>query len=160
MNISMIGAGYVGLVSAACFSEFGWTVKCVDKDLSKIENLRQGKLPIYEPRLDELLHRNLRMGRIAFSSDLAPCGWRCRPRVPRRRHADAAWRRPCRSELRVSRRSKSWLPISRRFTVICTKSTVPVGTSREIERRLTELRPDADFAVCSNPEFLREGSAI
>ena len=72
MNISMIGAGYVGLVSAACFSEFGWTVTCVDKDPSKIEALRQGGVPIYEPRLDELLHRNLRMGRIAFSSDLAP----------------------------------------------------------------------------------------
>ena len=71
MNISMIGAGYVGLVSAACFSEFGWTVTCVDKDPSKIEGLRQGGVPIYEPRLDELLHRNLRMGRITFASDLA-----------------------------------------------------------------------------------------
>src|SRR6478672_3268547 len=68
----MIGAGYVGLVSAACFSEFGWTVTCVDKDLSKIENLREGQLPIYEPRLDELLRRNLRMGRIDFATDLAP----------------------------------------------------------------------------------------
>ena len=69
VNITMIGAGYVGLVSAACFSEFGWTVTCIDKDPSKIEHLRQGGVPIYEPRLDELLHRNLRMGRIAFSSE-------------------------------------------------------------------------------------------
>jgi UDPglucose 6-dehydrogenase len=155
----MIGAGYVGLVSAACFSEFGWTVTCVDKDPSKIENLREAKLPIYEPRLDELLHRNLRMGCIDFASDLAPSigdsdlvflavG------TPMRRgdgHADLSF---------VFQAVEELAPHLKGFTVIATKSTVPVGTSREIERRLRALRPDADFAICSNLEFLREGSAI
>jgi len=155
----MIGAGYVGLVSAACFSEFGWTVTCVDKDLSKIETLRQGRLPIYEPRLDELLHRNLGMGRIDFATDLArsiggadlvflAVG------TPMRRgdgHADLSF---------VFQAVEELAPHLKGFTVIATKSTVPVGTSREIEGRLKALRPDADFAICSNPEFLREGSAI
>ena len=159
MNISMIGAGYVGLVSAACFSEFGWTVTCVDKDPSKIENLREGKLPIYEPRLDELLHRNLRMGRIDFASDLAPSIGDAdlvflAVGTPMRRgdgHADLSF---------VFQAAEELAPHLKGFTVIATKSTVPVGTSREIERRLRALRPDADFAICSNPEFLREGSAI
>ena len=140
MNISMIGAGYVGLVSAACFSEFGWTVKCVDKDPSKIENLRQGKLPIYEPRLDELLHRNLHMGRIAFSSDLAPSVGDAdlvflAVGTPMRRgdgHADLSF---------VFQAVEELAPHLKGFTVICTKSTVPVGTSREIERRLKALAP-------------------
>ena len=159
MNISMIGAGYVGLVSAACFSEFGWTVTCVDKDPSKIEGLRQGGVPIYEPRLDELLHRNLRMGRITFASDLASSVGDAdlvflAVGTPMRRgdgHADLSF---------VFQAVEELAPHLKGFTVICTKSTVPVGTSREIERRLKALRPDADFAVCSNPEFLREGSAI
>jgi len=159
MNISMIGAGYVGLVSAACFSEFGWTVTCVDKDLSKIENLRQGELPIYEPRLDELLHRNLRMGRIDFATDLAHSVGDAdlvflAVGTPMRRgdgHADLSF---------VFQAVEELAPHLKGFTVIATKSTVPVGTSREIESRLKLLRPDADFAVCSNPEFLREGSAI
>lgn len=155
----MIGAGYVGLVSAACFSEFGWTVTCLDKDPSKIEQLREGRVPIYEPRLDELLQRNLRMGRIGFASDLAQSisdadlvflavG------TPMRRgdgHADLSF---------VFQAVEEIAPHLKGFTVIATKSTVPVGTSREIERRLKGLRPDADFAICSNPEFLREGSAI
>ncbi|MGD0531793.1 MAG: UDP-glucose/GDP-mannose dehydrogenase family protein [Methyloceanibacter sp.] len=159
MNISMIGAGYVGLVSAACFSEFGWTVTCVDKDASKIEQLRKGSVPIYEPRLDELLQRNLRMGRIDFATELAhsigdadlvflAVG------TPMRRgdgHADLSF---------VFQAVEELAPHLNGFTVIATKSTVPVGTSREIERRLKALRPDADFALCSNPEFLREGSAI
>src|SRR6476659_4272980 len=155
----MIGAGYVGLVSATCFSEFGWTVTCIDKDPSKIEHLRQGGVPIYEPRLDELLHRNLRMGRIAFSSDLAPSVGGAdlvflAVGTPMRRgdgHADLSF---------VFQAVEELAPHLKGFTVICTKSTVPVGTSREIERRLKGLRPDADFAVCSNPEFLLEGSAI
>ena len=155
----MIGAGYVGLVSAACFSEFGWTVTCVDKDASKIEQLRKGSVPIYEPRLDELLQRNLRMGRIDFATELAhsigdadlvflAVG------TPMRRgdgHADLSF---------VFQAVEELAPHLNGFTVIATKSTVPVGTSREIERRLKALRPDADFALCSNPEFLREGSAI
>src|SRR6478752_6892621 len=146
----MIGAGYVGLVSAACFSEFGWTVTCVDKDLSKIETLRQGRLPIYEPRLDELLHRNLGMGRIDFATDLVFLA----VGTPMRRgdgHADLSF---------VFQAVEELAPHLKGFTVIATKSTVPVGTSREIEGRLKALRPDADFAICSNPEFLREGSAI
>ena len=155
----MIGAGYVGLVSAACFSEFGWTVTCVDKDPSKIEQLRQGRIPIYEPRLDELLQRNLRMGRIGFANELAnsigdadlvflAVG------TPMRRgdgYADLSF---------VFQAVEDFAPYLKGFTVIATKSTVPVGTSREIEKRLKALRPDADFAICSNPEFLREGSAI
>src|SRR5512147_1268258 len=155
----MIGAGYVGLVSAACFSEFGWTVTCIDKDPSKIESLRQGGVPIYEPRLDELLHRNLRMGRIAFSSDLAPSIGDAdlvflAVGTPMRRgdgHADLSF---------VFQAVEDIAPHLKGFTVITTKSTVQVGTSREIEKRLRALRPDAEFAVCSNPEFLREGSAI
>ena len=155
----MIGAGYVGLVSAACFSEFGWSVSCVDKDPSKIESLRQGGVPIYEPRLEELLQRNLRMGRITFASDLASSIGDAdlvflAVGTPMRRgdgHADLSF---------VFQAVEDLAPHLEGFTVIATKSTVPVGTSREIERRLKKLRPEADFAVCSNPEFLREGSAI
>ena len=155
----MIGAGYVGLVSAACFSEFGWSVTCVDKDPSKIESLRQGGVPIYEPRLEELLQRNLRMGRITFASDLASSIGDAdlvflAVGTPMRRgdgHADLSF---------VFQAVEDLAPYLEGFTVIATKSTVPVGTSREIERRLKKLRPEADFAVCSNPEFLREGSAI
>jgi UDPglucose 6-dehydrogenase len=155
----MIGAGYVGLVSAACFSEFGWNVTCTDKDADKIEQLRRGSVPIYEPRLEELLERNLRNGRISFSTELAPAVGKAdlvflAVGTPMRRgdgHADLSF---------VFKAVEELAPHLDGFTVIATKSTVPVGTSREIERRLKQLRPDADFAVCSNPEFLREGSAI
>jgi UDPglucose 6-dehydrogenase len=159
VNICMIGAGYVGLVSAACFSEFGWNVTCTDKDADKIEQLRRGSVPIYEPRLGELLERNLRNGRISFSTELAPAVGKAdlvflAVGTPMRRgdgHADLSF---------VFKAVEELAPHLDGFTVIATKSTVPVGTSREIERRLKQLRPDADFAVCSNPEFLREGSAI
>jgi len=159
VNISMIGAGYVGLVSAACFSEFGWTVTCVDKDPSKIEQLRRGRVPIYEPRLDELLQRNLGMGRIGFATELSHSIGEAdlvflAVGTPMRRgdgHADLSF---------VFQAAEEIAPHLNGFTVIATKSTVPVGTSREIERRLKALRPDADIAICSNPEFLREGSAI
>jgi UDPglucose 6-dehydrogenase len=155
----MIGAGYVGLVSAACFSEFGWKVACTDKDAERIEQLRGGRVPIYEPRLEELLQRNLRMGRISFSTELVPAVGEAdlvflAVGTPMRRgdgHADLSF---------VFQAVEELAPHLKDFTVIATKSTVPVGTSREIERRLRLLRPDADFAVCSNPEFLREGSAI
>jgi UDPglucose 6-dehydrogenase len=155
----MIGAGYVGLVSAACFSEFGWNVACVDKDAGRIDQLRYGRVPIYEPRLEELLERNLRMGRISFSTELNPSIGEAdlvflAVGTPMRRgdgHADLSF---------VFQAVEELAPHLRGYTVIATKSTVPVGTSREIERRLRLLRPDADFAVCSNPEFLREGSAI
>jgi UDPglucose 6-dehydrogenase len=155
----MIGAGYVGLVSGACFSEFGWTVTCVDKDEGRIDLLRQGRSPIYEPRLDELLQRNLSMGRIGFTLDLAEAVGKAdlvflAVGTPMRRgdgHADLSF---------VFQAVEEVAPYLDGYTVIATKSTVPVGTSREIEKRLKTLRPEADFAVCSNPEFLREGSAI
>ena len=155
----MIGAGYVGLVSAACSSEFGWKVTCTDKDADRIEQLRRGRVPIYEPRLEELLERNLRNGRISFSTEFAPSVGEAdlvflAVGTPMRRgdgHADLSF---------VFKAVEELAPHLNGYTVIATKSTVPVGTSREIEQRLKQLRPDADFAVCSNPEFLREGSAI
>jgi len=159
LNICMIGAGYVGLVSAACFSEFGWTVTCVDKDHARIESLKRGEVPIYEPGLEDLMQRNIAAGRLSFSTDLGPAVASAdliflAVGTPKRRgdgHADLSYIYAAVSEI---------APHLTGFTVITTKSTVPVGTSREIARRLRELRPDADFAVCSNPEFLREGSAI
>jgi UDPglucose 6-dehydrogenase len=155
----MIGAGYVGLVSAACFSEFGWTVSCIDKDRDRVESLKRGEVPIYEPGLEDLLQRNLAAGRLSFSTDIGPAVAAAdlvflAVGTPMRRgdgHADLTYVYAAVSEL-------AWHLNG--FTVITTKSTVPVGTSREIARRLKQLRPDADFAVCSNPEFLREGSAI
>ncbi len=159
MKICMIGAGYVGLVSAVCFSEFGWNVICIDKEQDKIDALRRGVVPIYEPGLDDLLERNIAAKRLSFTLDLAPAVADAdlvflAVGTPMRRgdgHADLSYVYAAVEEL---------APHLRGFTVITTKSTVPVGTSREIERRLRALRPDADFAVCSNPEFLREGSAI
>ncbi len=159
MKICMIGAGYVGLVSAACFSEFGWTVTCIDKDRDKVEALKAGEVPIYEPGLDDLLERNIAAKRLAFATDLkaAVAGVDLvflAVGTPMRRgdgHADLSFVYAAVEEL---------APALTGFTVIATKSTVPVGTSRKIEARLRQLHPDADFAVCSNPEFLREGSAI
>lgn len=155
----MIGAGYVGLVSAACFADFGWEVACVDKDELRVEGLKKGQIPIYEPGLDELIERNVAAGRIYFTTALAEAV----------KGADVVF-------LAVGtpvRRGDGYADLSYVFgaveeiaphlpsgIVITTKSTVPVGTSREIERRLRVLRPDEEFAVCSNPEFLREGSAI
>lgn len=155
----MIGAGYVGLVSAACFSEFGWNVQCIDKDAERVAQLQAGKVPIYEPGLDELLVRNLKNGRISFSTDLGAAVAAAdlvflAVGTPMRRgdgYADLSYIYDAVAEL---------TPHLDGFTVITTKSTVPVGTSREIERRIRALREDADVAVCSNPEFLREGSAI
>jgi UDPglucose 6-dehydrogenase len=155
----MIGAGYVGLVSAACFSEFGWRVECVDQDASKVEQLRKGVVPIYEPGLDDLLSRNQKDGRLRFSTDLKAAVSDAdliflAVGTPMRRgdgFADLSY---------VYKAVEELTPHLTGFTVITTKSTVPVGTSREIERRIKKLREDADIAVCSNPEFLREGSAI
>jgi len=159
MKICMVGAGYVGLVSAACFAEFGWTIDCIDKDTDRLDALRRGEMPIYEARLEDLVRRHVAAGRLRFSSDL--------PRAvasadivllavgtPMRRgdgHADLS---------HVFAAVEELAPHLTGFTVISTKSTVPVGTSREVERRVRQLRPDANVAVCSNPEFLREGSAI
>jgi UDPglucose 6-dehydrogenase len=155
----MIGAGYVGLVSGACFADFGWTVTCVDKDGDRVTKLNKGEIPIYEPGLDELVESNVAGGRLQFSS--------CLPESAQ--GADVVF-------LAVGtplRRGDGYADLSYMFqavddlaphlaasTIIATKSTVPVGTSREIKGRLQELRPDLDVVVCSNPEFLREGSAI
>ena len=159
MKICMIGAGYVGLVSAACFSEFGWTVVCVDKDPERLAELNAGRSPIYEPGLDDLMQRNMRAGRLVFTGALASAVTDAdviflAVGTPMRRgdgYADLSYVYAAVDEL---------APHLKNFAVITTKSTVPAGTSREIERRLKALRPDADFAICSNPEFLREGSAI
>jgi UDPglucose 6-dehydrogenase len=155
----MIGAGYVGLVSAACFSEFGWTVTCVDNDPQRLAELEAGKSPIYEPGLDDLLERNIKARRILFTRDLAAAVKGAEVvflavGTPMRRgdgHADLSY---------VFAAVEELAPHLSGFTVITTKSTVPVGTSREIENRLKAIAPNADYAVCSNPEFLREGSAI
>lgn len=159
MKICMIGAGYVGLVSAACFSEFGWTVTCVDKDPQRLADLNAGRSPIYEPGLDELMQRNMRAGRLLFTSDAGPAVAEAdvvflAVGTPMRRgdgYADLSY---------VFSAVEDIAPHLNGFTVITTKSTVPVSTSREIEKRLKDIRPDADVAICSNPEFLREGSAI
>ncbi|AMW33932.1 UDP-glucose/GDP-mannose dehydrogenase family protein [Haematospirillum jordaniae] len=159
MRIAMIGTGYVGLVSGACFSEFGTEVICVDKDLSKIERLRRGEIPIYEPGLDEMVGRNVRAGRLSFSTDLAESvkgvdAVFIAVGTPTRRgggHADLSY---------VYAAAREIAGAVSGYTVIVTKSTVPVGTGREVARIIRETRPDADFDVVSNPEFLREGSAI
>lgn len=159
MDICMIGAGYVGLVSGACFSEFGWRVTCIDTDAAKVESLRAGHVPIYEPGLDEVLARNTASGRLSFDTDLAA-------NVPNADVVFLAVGTPMRrgdgyADLSyVYQAVEELAPHLSGFTVITTKSTVPVGTSREIERRVRKVNPDADVAVCSNPEFLREGSAI
>jgi UDPglucose 6-dehydrogenase len=155
----MVGAGYVGLVSAACFSEFGWSVTCVEKDAARLTDLNAGRSPIYEPGLDDLVQRNMRSGRLVFTRDLGSAAAKAdiillAVGTPMRRgdgYADLSYVYAAVEEL---------APHLSGFTVIVTKSTVPVGTSREIEQRLRALRPDGDFAICSNPEFLREGSAI
>lgn len=159
MKICMIGAGYVGLVSAACFSDFGWTVNCVDNDPSRLAALKAGQSPIYEPGLEALMERNVKAGRLVFTDDLKTSVANAdvvflAVGTPMRRgdgYADLSY---------VFSAVEETAQYLDGFTVITTKSTVPVGTSREIERRLKAKRPDADVAVCSNPEFLREGSAI
>lgn len=159
MKICMIGAGYVGLVSAACFSEFGWNVCCIDNDPERLARLAENKSPIFEPGLDDLLEKNTKAERLSFSGELAVAVAEAEVvflavGTPMRRgdgHADLSF---------IYQAVEDIAPHLKGFTVVTTKSTVPVGTSREIERRLRALRPDGDFAVCSNPEFLREGSAI
>ncbi|MCC9625523.1 UDP-glucose/GDP-mannose dehydrogenase family protein [Thalassospira sp. MA62] len=159
MRVAMIGTGYVGLVSGACFSEFGTDVICVDKDQEKIARLEDGIMPIYEPGLDVLVENNVKAGRLSFTTDLKE-GVKDADAVfiavgtPTRRgdgHADLSYVYAAAEEIAEAMDG---------FTVIVTKSTVPVGTGREVERIIRAKRPDADFAVVSNPEFLREGSAI
>jgi UDPglucose 6-dehydrogenase len=159
MRVAMIGTGYVGLVSGACFSEFGVEVACVDKNGGKIADLRQGKMPIYEPGLDELVARNVQAGRLSFSTDLAAAvkgadAVFVAVGTPSRRgdgHADLSYVYAAAREVAAALTG---------YAVIVTKSTVPVGTGREVERIVRKARPNADFDVVSNPEFLREGSAI
>ncbi|WP_240663584.1 UDP-glucose/GDP-mannose dehydrogenase family protein [Sphingomonas sp. UV9] len=159
MRIAVIGTGYVGLVSGACFADFGHDVVCVDKDASKIDALHAGRIPIFEPGLQALVETNVRGGRLAFTTDLTE-GVKGAEAVfiavgtPSRRgdgHADLGYVFAAAAEVAKAVSG---------FTVVITKSTVPVGTGDEVERILRENNPDAEFAVVSNPEFLREGAAI
>ncbi|MEJ0066562.1 MAG: UDP-glucose/GDP-mannose dehydrogenase family protein [Caulobacteraceae bacterium] len=159
MRVAMIGTGYVGLVSGACFADFGHEVVCIDKDEAKIEALRAGKMPIYEPGLEVLVARNVEAGRLSFEVK-APDAIGEADAVfiavgtPSRRgdgYADLSY---------VYAAAEEIAPMLDGFTVVVTKSTVPVGTGDEIETILRKARPDAQFAVVSNPEFLREGAAI
>jgi UDPglucose 6-dehydrogenase len=159
MRIAMIGAGYVGLVSGACFADFGHSVCCVDKEPAKIEALKQGRIPIFEPGLAELVATNVREGRLSFTTDLAEAVETAEAvfiavGTPSRRgdgHADLSYVYQAAHEIATAMKG---------YTVVVTKSTVPVGTGDEVERIIREARPDADFAVVSNPQPLREGAAI
>ncbi len=159
MHVTMIGTGYVGLVSGACFSEFGHDVTCVDKDSAKIEALRAGEIPIFEPGLDKLVESNVAAGRLSFATDLRqPVADADAVFIavgtPSRRgdgHADLTYVFDAAREVAAALDG---------YTVIVTKSTVPVGTGAEVFRVVSEARPDAEFDVASNPEFLREGAAI
>ncbi|NQV98862.1 MAG: UDP-glucose/GDP-mannose dehydrogenase family protein [Rhodospirillales bacterium] len=159
MRIAMIGTGYVGLVSGACFSEFGVDVICVDKDAAKIEKIKDGIMPIFEPGLEDLVSKNVKAGRLSFTTEL-PAAVQNADAVfiavgtPSRRgdgHADLSYVYGAAEEIAMAMQG---------HTVIVTKSTVPVGTGREVEKIIEKVRPDADCDVVSNPEFLREGSAI
>ena len=159
MRVAMIGTGYVGLVSGACFADFGHHVTCVDKDAGKIAALKRGEMPIYEPGLDDLVAANVRAGRLSFTTDLKPPVAEAEAifiavGTPSRRgdgHADLTYVYDAAREIAAALAG---------YAVIVTKSTVPVGTGDEVERIIREARPSAQFAVVSNPEFLREGAAI
>ena len=159
MRIVMIGSGYVGLVSGACFADFGHHVTCVDKDANKIARLRAGGIPIYEPGLDDLVARNVAAGNLHFTTDLSDAVGAAdvvfiAVGTPSRRgdgHADLSYVHGAAREIAAALEG---------FTVVVTKSTVPVGTGDEVERIIRECNPAAEFAVASNPEFLREGAAI
>jgi UDPglucose 6-dehydrogenase len=159
MRVAMIGAGYVGLVSGACFADFGHHVTCVDKDEERIARLRKGEMPIFEPDLDRLVVGNTREKRLDFTTDLSRSVAEADAvfiavGTPSRRgdgHADLSYVHSAAAEIAAALTG---------FTVVITKSTVPVGTGDEVERIIREIRPDADAAVVSNPEFLREGAAI
>ncbi|MBI1619210.1 UDP-glucose dehydrogenase family protein [Aquamicrobium zhengzhouense] len=159
MRISILGSGYVGLVSGACFADFGHFVTCVDLDEKKIERLKRGEIPIYEPGLDALVADNSAAGRLTFSTDVNAAVADAEVifiavGTPSRRgdgHADLAY---------VASASEMIGRAMKDFTVVVTKSTVPVGTGDEVERIIRKVNPAADFAVVSNPEFLREGAAI
>jgi UDPglucose 6-dehydrogenase len=158
MRVTMIGAGYVGLVSGACFADFGHHVTCIDKDAQKVAALNRGEIPIFEPGLADLVEANVRQERLRFAVDTASVGTAeavfIAVGTPSRRgdgHADLSF---------VYDAVREIAPLLSAAVVVITKSTVPVGTGDEIERILRDKRPDADIQVVSNPEFLREGAAI
>ena len=159
MRIAMIGTGYVGLVSGACFSEFGTEVVCVDRDAGKIERLERGEIPIFEPGLDVLVANNREAGRLTFTTDLAAAvagadGVFSAVGTPTGRtggEADLSY---------VYDAVREVARVLNGYTVVVNKSTVPVGTGREAARLIREVNPTAEFDVVSNPEFLREGAAI
>jgi UDPglucose 6-dehydrogenase len=159
MHITMIGAGYVGLVSGACFSDFGHHIVCVDTDAAKVEALRQGRIPIFEPGLDEIVMRNVKAGRLSFTTSIAEGLDKAEVvfiavGTPSRRgdgHADISY---------VLAAAREIAQAAKNPLVIVTKSTVPVGTGDEIEKVIAEVGPKVKITVVSNPEFLREGAAI
>ncbi len=159
MKIAMIGTGYVGLVSGVCFSDFGHEVVCVDRDPGKIEMLEKGEVPIFEPGLDQLMARNVEAGRLRFTQDLATAIEGAEAvfiavGTPTRRgdgHADLTY---------VMAAAEEIARAARDYVVIVTKSTVPVGTNRQVAQVVAAANPELDFDVASNPEFLREGAAI
>ncbi|MGO9698911.1 MAG: UDP-glucose dehydrogenase family protein, partial [Xanthobacteraceae bacterium] len=158
MRVTMIGAGYVGLVSGACLADFGHHVICIDRDASRIGALKRGEIPIFEPGLSDLVANNVRQGRLEFAVDLAPVANAeavfIAVGTPSRRgdgHADLSF---------VYEAVREIAPLLSDTAVVVTKSTVPVGTGDEIERILREKRPEVELQVVSNPEFLREGAAI
>ncbi|HEY4775834.1 MAG TPA: UDP-glucose/GDP-mannose dehydrogenase family protein [Xanthobacteraceae bacterium] len=159
MRVAMIGTGYVGLVSGACFADFGHQVTCIDNDARKIDALNAGRLPIFEPGLDGLVASNVQSGRLCFTTELGAAVAQADAvfiavGTPSRRgdgHADLSY---------VYAAARAIAGFIRGFTVVVTKSTVPVGTGDEVERLIRAQRPDADVVVVANPEFLREGAAI
>lgn len=159
MRIAMIGTGYVGLVSGVCFSDFGHDVVCVDKDAAKIARLQAGEVPIYEPGLEDLMARNVAAGRLSFTDDLATAVAAADAvfiavGTPTRRgdgHADLTYVMAASEEIAAALQG---------YTVVVTKSTVPVGTNRQVKQVIAKSNPAAEFDVASNPEFLREGAAI
>ncbi|MBU4034033.1 MAG: UDP-glucose/GDP-mannose dehydrogenase family protein, partial [Proteobacteria bacterium] len=160
MNIAIIGSGYVGLVTGACLSEFGHQVTCMDKDAGKISMLQEGRIPIYEPGLEALVAKNVKGGRLHFTTELsiamadAQAVFIAVGTPSQRRgngYADLSY---------IYDAAREIAGFIKKYTVVIDKSTVPVGTGRQVERIIKETSPDADFDVVSNPEFLREGAAI
>ncbi len=159
MRIGVVGTGYVGLVSGTCFAEFGVEVCCVDKDAGKIERLKKGEIPIYEPGLEDLVEKKVKAGRLIFTTDLKEAvkgadAVFIAVGTPSRKvdgHADLTY---------VYEAAREIIRAVEGYTVLVTKSTVPVGTAREIEKIVREEGREKDIDVCSNPEFLREGAAI
>lgn len=159
MKVTMIGTGYVGLVSGTCFSEFGVEVTCVDKDKERIEKLNKGIIPIYEPGLEQLVEKNVKNKRLYFTTNIDEAVSKSdivfiAVGTPSRRgdgYADLSYVYEAAQEVAISLKG---------YTVIVNKSTVPVGTARNVQKIIEEVSPEADFDIASNPEFLREGSAI